>query len=150
MRPLCWMAILRLLRPTRLLTFIRKRQVCTPATTELFVWATKSHIYAFVDPILVFFADLAGRCNAQVYQTNNSGCTVMISPGQKSHIYLFLFTGFTAWSSRRTPAEVFELLEALYSAFDAVALRRKVFKVETVSAALITVLGGWIFFAHAS
>lgn len=29
--------------------------------------------------------------------------------------------------------EVFELLEAIYGAFDKIALRRKVFKVETVS-----------------
>ena len=40
--------------------------------------------------------------------------------------------GFTQWSSTRTPAEVFQLLEALYGAFDKLALRRKVFKVETI------------------
>ncbi len=40
--------------------------------------------------------------------------------------------GFTAWSSVREPSQVFTLLENVYSAFDAVAKRRKVFKVETV------------------
>lgn len=40
--------------------------------------------------------------------------------------------GFTSWSSTRTPEQVFELLEALYSAFDAIAKRRRVFKVETI------------------
>ena len=40
--------------------------------------------------------------------------------------------GFTAWSSKRSPSEVFQLLETLYQAFDAIALRRKVFKVETI------------------
>ena len=40
--------------------------------------------------------------------------------------------GFTAWSSVREPSQVFTLLENVYSAFDAVARRRKVFKVETV------------------
>jgi len=39
--------------------------------------------------------------------------------------------GFTKWSSSRRPDQVFELLEAVYSAFDAIALRRKVFKVCT-------------------
>ena len=41
--------------------------------------------------------------------------------------------GFTAWSSVREPAQVFTLLENLYSAFDAIAEQRQVFKVETVS-----------------
>ena len=40
--------------------------------------------------------------------------------------------GFTSWSSNRTPAQVFELLEVLYNAFDTIALRRSVFKVETI------------------
>ena len=42
--------------------------------------------------------------------------------------------GFTAWSSMREPTQVFYLLEAIYHAFDAIAKRRKVFKVETVGA----------------
>ena len=37
--------------------------------------------------------------------------------------------GFTAWSSARSPTEVFELLEAIYSAFDAIASKRGVYKV---------------------
>ena len=40
--------------------------------------------------------------------------------------------GFTQWSSMRQPTDVFTLLEALYGAFDAIAKRRKVFKVETI------------------
>jgi class 3 adenylate cyclase len=40
--------------------------------------------------------------------------------------------GFTKWSSSREPEQVFELLETLYSAFDKLALRRQVFKVETI------------------
>jgi hypothetical protein len=39
--------------------------------------------------------------------------------------------GFTAWSSSHEPSQVFRLLEGVYSSFDEVALRRKVFKVET-------------------
>ena len=37
-----------------------------------------------------------------------------------------------AWSSTRDPAQVFILLQTLYEAFDNIAKRRKVFKVETV------------------
>ena len=40
--------------------------------------------------------------------------------------------GFTAWSSQRSPADVFTLLETCYGAFDAIANRRGVFKVETI------------------
>jgi hypothetical protein len=39
--------------------------------------------------------------------------------------------GFTAWSSVRDPAQVFQLLEAIYGAFDAIARKKGVFKVET-------------------
>jgi hypothetical protein len=39
--------------------------------------------------------------------------------------------GFTAWASTREPTAVFMLLEGLYSAFDKIALRRKVMKIET-------------------
>ena len=41
-------------------------------------------------------------------------------------------SGFTRWSATRTPTEVFQLLESVYSAFDRQAKRLKVFKVETI------------------
>ena len=40
--------------------------------------------------------------------------------------------GFTAWCSTREPTQVFQLLETIYNAFDKIAKKRKVFKVETV------------------
>lgn len=40
--------------------------------------------------------------------------------------------GFTAWSSMREPTQVFVLLETIYNAFDIIAKKRKVFKVETI------------------
>jgi class 3 adenylate cyclase len=49
--------------------------------------------------------------------------------------------GFTSWSSSRTPVEVFELLETLYLSFDTIALRRKVFKVETIGDCYVAVTG---------
>jgi len=41
-------------------------------------------------------------------------------------------SGFTAWSSSREPSQVFILLQSVYQAFDDIAKRRKVFKVETI------------------
>eukprot|EP00526_Cylindrotheca_closterium_P003634 CAMPEP_0113617770 /NCGR_PEP_ID=MMETSP0017_2-20120614/8966_1 /TAXON_ID=2856 /ORGANISM="Cylindrotheca closterium" /LENGTH=1245 /DNA_ID=CAMNT_0000527205 /DNA_START=214 /DNA_END=3951 /DNA_ORIENTATION=- /assembly_acc=CAM_ASM_000147 len=49
--------------------------------------------------------------------------------------------GFTAWSSVREPTQVFTLLESVYRAFDIIARRRKVFKVETVGDCYVAVTG---------
>eukprot|EP00339_Tiarina_fusa_P009126 CAMPEP_0117078732 /NCGR_PEP_ID=MMETSP0472-20121206/55519_1 /TAXON_ID=693140 ORGANISM="Tiarina fusus, Strain LIS" /NCGR_SAMPLE_ID=MMETSP0472 /ASSEMBLY_ACC=CAM_ASM_000603 /LENGTH=778 /DNA_ID=CAMNT_0004805609 /DNA_START=94 /DNA_END=2428 /DNA_ORIENTATION=- len=49
--------------------------------------------------------------------------------------------GFTAWSSTREPSQVFTLLETLYNAFDAHALRRKIYKVETIGDCYVAVTG---------
>ena len=49
--------------------------------------------------------------------------------------------GFTAWSSVREPSQVFTLLETVYHAFDELAKRRGVFKVETVGDCYVAVTG---------
>jgi class 3 adenylate cyclase len=49
--------------------------------------------------------------------------------------------GFTAWSSVREPTHVFALLETLYAAFDAIARRRRIFKVETIGDCYVAVAG---------
>ena len=49
--------------------------------------------------------------------------------------------GFTAWSSGREPSQVFRLLENVYYAFDALAQRRKVFKVETIGDCYVAAVG---------
>lgn len=49
--------------------------------------------------------------------------------------------GFTAWSSSRDPSQVFILLQTIYQAFDAIAKRRKVFKVETIGDSYVAVTG---------
>jgi class 3 adenylate cyclase len=49
--------------------------------------------------------------------------------------------GFTAWSSVREPCQVFVLLETVYHAFDQIAKRRGVFKVETVGDCYVAVAG---------
>jgi class 3 adenylate cyclase len=50
-------------------------------------------------------------------------------------------SGFTAWSSAREPSQVFVLLETIYKAFDEIARRRRVFKVETVGDCYVAVAG---------
>ncbi|CAB9497675.1 Receptor-type guanylate cyclase gcy [Seminavis robusta] len=49
--------------------------------------------------------------------------------------------GFTAWSSTRKPEQVFELLETLYSAFDSIAKKKRVFKIETIGDCYVAVCG---------
>lgn len=49
--------------------------------------------------------------------------------------------GFTAWSSAREPRQVFTLLETIYGAFDKIAYRHNVFKVETVGDCFVAVAG---------
>ncbi|CAB9524198.1 Receptor-type guanylate cyclase gcy [Seminavis robusta] len=56
-------------------------------------------------------------------------------------IFMADLAGFTAWSSKRTPCEVFEMLEALYGSFDKIARQRKVFKVETIGDSYVAVTG---------
>eukprot|EP00980_Cylindrotheca_fusiformis_P012127 scaffold2929_cov107-Cylindrotheca_fusiformis.AAC.6 len=49
--------------------------------------------------------------------------------------------GFTAWSSAREPHHVFILLETIYGAFDKLAYRQGVFKVETVGDCYVAAVG---------
>ncbi|GKZ00770.1 hypothetical protein MPSEU_001028800 [Mayamaea pseudoterrestris] len=49
--------------------------------------------------------------------------------------------GFTAWSSERDPPAVFTLLETAYAAFDDMAEKLKVFKVETIGDCYMCVTG---------
>jgi hypothetical protein len=49
--------------------------------------------------------------------------------------------GFTSWSSCREPTQVFILLQTIYQAFDLIAKRRKVFKVETIGDCYLAVCG---------
>eukprot|EP00934_Nitzschia_sp_Nitz4_P001273 Nitzschia sp. Nitz4//scaffold289_size23394//2//2242//NITZ4_008474-RA/size23394-augustus-gene-0.42-mRNA-1//-1//CDS//3329545813//1273//frame0 len=58
-------------------------------------------------------------------------CTVMFAD----------ISGFTAWSSTRDPPQVFMLLQNLYQAFDVIAVRRRVFKVETIGDSYVAVTG---------
>ncbi len=50
-------------------------------------------------------------------------------------------SGFTAWSSEREPEQVFQLLETVYQAFDRLACRSGVFKVETTGDCYVAATG---------
>lgn len=49
--------------------------------------------------------------------------------------------GFTAWASVRAPEQVFTLLETIFHAFDVIAKRRRVFKVETIGDCYVAAAG---------
>ncbi len=60
-----------------------------------------------------------------------------------SHVTVMFadISGFTAWSSTREPSQVFFLLESIYNAFDTIARKMDVFKVETIGDSYVAVAG---------
>lgn len=50
-------------------------------------------------------------------------------------------SGFTQWSADRPPVDVFLLLETLYGAFDVIAMKCGVFKIETIGDCYVAVTG---------
>lgn len=58
-------------------------------------------------------------------------CTVLFSD----------IEGFTAWSSEREPEQVFTLLQTIFQAFDRIARKRDIFKVEAIGDCYIAVAG---------
>jgi class 3 adenylate cyclase len=60
---------------------------------------------------------------------------------EETTIFFADLAGLTSWSSKRTPIEVFELLETIYSAFDIIAAKRGVFKVETIGDCYVAATG---------
>lgn len=56
-------------------------------------------------------------------------------------IFFADLVGFTQWSSTRSPEDVFALLETIYGAFDSIAERRRVFKVETIGDCYVAATG---------
>jgi len=73
---------------------------------------------------------------------------MQITTSRVVSLFVFLSTimfadmaGFTSWSSTRDPLQVFTLLETIYHAFDTIAKRRRVFKVETIGDCYVAVCG---------
>lgn len=75
----------------------------------------------------------------------SSTCSGILIFSHCLNSYLFLLvadiTGFTAWCSEREPSQVFLLLESIYGEYDAIAKKRKVFKVETIGDCYMAVAG---------
>eukprot|EP00339_Tiarina_fusa_P009010 CAMPEP_0117058878 /NCGR_PEP_ID=MMETSP0472-20121206/40893_1 /TAXON_ID=693140 ORGANISM="Tiarina fusus, Strain LIS" /NCGR_SAMPLE_ID=MMETSP0472 /ASSEMBLY_ACC=CAM_ASM_000603 /LENGTH=805 /DNA_ID=CAMNT_0004776357 /DNA_START=1 /DNA_END=2418 /DNA_ORIENTATION=+ len=75
-------------------------------------------------------------------EKRNGGCAPPIATKHPNcTVYFADLAGFTKWSSSREPEQVFQLLEALFKEFDAAALRRGVFKVETIGDCYMAVTG---------
>jgi class 3 adenylate cyclase len=70
-----------------------------------------------------------------------TGLAAMATLYPETSVFFADLSGFTAWSSTRSPCQVFTLLETLYGAFDMVAKRRKVFKVETIGDCYVAATG---------
>jgi class 3 adenylate cyclase len=68
-------------------------------------------------------------------------CTIFSSTLFSLAVLFADIAGFTAWASQRDPIQVFTLLETLYGAFDAIAEKRGVFKVETIGDCYVAVVG---------
>ncbi|KAL7565542.1 hypothetical protein ACA910_003819 [Epithemia clementina (nom. ined.)] len=85
--------------------------------------------------------------NATTMHRENSDNDLMLSTKPIADLFTettIMFAdicGFTAWSSVREPSQVFTLLETVYRAFDYIARKRGVFKVETVGDCYVAVCG---------
>ena len=95
--------------------------VVTPAATERETWRATDHIlnksrHSGSEELPL------GRAIAEKYPE----ATVLFAD----------LVGFTQWSKSREPEDVFQLLETLYSAFDAIASKRGVYKIETIGGKL--------------
>lgn len=98
-----------------------------------------------------YLSDEEKQQQQQEKKREKRGTSVRQSASEKSAPIADLFpectvmfcdiAGFTAWSSVREPSQVFVLLESVYAAFDDIANRRKVFKVETIGDCYLAVCG---------
>ena len=89
------------------------------------------------DNMKVSVATFLGRQNSNLTNGDDSTAISGSSPPiadlfTDTTIVFADIAGFTAWSSEREPAQVFQLLETLFKEFDTEAKRHGVFKVETI------------------
>jgi len=66
---------------------------------------------------------------------------LLLLRGWLTSVFRMRFPRHLAWSSTREPEQVFILLQSIYGAFDDLAKRRKVFKVETIGDSYMAVTG---------
>eukprot|EP00980_Cylindrotheca_fusiformis_P014637 scaffold3974_cov140-Cylindrotheca_fusiformis.AAC.9 len=74
-------------------------------------------------------------------ESHNSGSAPIADLFPSVTVIFADIAGFTAWSSAREPHQIFVLLETIYGAFDKIAYRHSVFKVETVGDCYVSVVG---------
>eukprot|EP00980_Cylindrotheca_fusiformis_P003630 scaffold814_cov100-Cylindrotheca_fusiformis.AAC.12 len=84
-------------------------------------------------------ADLAGKKMGLTEEITESKPIADLFPN--TTVLFADISGFTAWSSVREPSQVFTLLETVYKAFDTIAKKQRVFKVETVGDCYVAVTG---------
>eukprot|EP00980_Cylindrotheca_fusiformis_P012652 scaffold3091_cov117-Cylindrotheca_fusiformis.AAC.4 len=82
-----------------------------------------------------------GLSEAFARKTNTNGSAPMADLFPSVTVIFADLVGFTAWSSAREPHHVFILLETIYGAFDKLAYRHGVFKVETVGDCYVAAVG---------
>eukprot|EP00980_Cylindrotheca_fusiformis_P009000 scaffold1926_cov108-Cylindrotheca_fusiformis.AAC.4 len=76
-----------------------------------------------------------------IKSSSNSGSLPLAELFPSVTVVFADLVGFTAWSSAREPHHVFILLETIYGAFDKLAYRHGVFKVETVGDCYVSAVG---------
>jgi hypothetical protein len=85
---------------------------------------------------------MQNSCNAHsALLTKGSLVPCSADPSRRCTVMFCDIQGFTAWASARNPSQVFTLLETIYGAFDAIASKRGVFKVETIGDCYVAVTG---------
>jgi class 3 adenylate cyclase len=100
-----------------------------------------SHMESHRDENTMFLSD-SSKDGAQAHVENSTLTGRPIADLFPHATVLFGdIAGFTAWSSTREPPQVFILLESLYALFDSLAIKRKVFKVETIGDCYMAVVG---------
>ncbi|CAB9499730.1 Receptor-type guanylate cyclase gcy [Seminavis robusta] len=80
-------------------------------------------------------------CDSGIGNRNEGGFAHLAKAYPHTTVFFGDLVGFTSWSSTHNPEQVFELLETLYSAFDALAKRRHIFKIETIGDCYVAVCG---------
>jgi len=119
----------------------------TAIVSSLFPATVRDRLYPMEDPVKKEAPK--NRMRSFMNESTHNSSTRAGTSGSSPIADLFpeatvLFSdiaGFTAWSSVRQPSQVFILLETLYGAFDKIAKRRRVFKVETIGDSYVAVVG---------
>ena len=95
--------------------------------------SAKNRLLSFLDKGSISRRSSANSLSGPVADPPNGPVDQPIADSFPNCTVLFAdIAGFTAWSSLREPTQVFTLLESVYQAFDKIARKRGVFKVETV------------------